>query len=137
MSYDKPDCFFREEQIQNNVYEDDEKRIRVKLANNIDEPVPVATVITVSEIFEFVHSTGLLAGESYNEICYGIGESGESIFEFIDDDISQFQVVATINPERDSFKIKKRPSEFPLLQENGDFLLLENGDNILIQGLVP
>lgn len=136
MSYDKPDCFFREEQIQNAVYEDDKKRLRVKVAQDIDEPIPVATVITLSEIFEFVHSSGITDGESFDEICHGILESGEYVFEFLDEDISQFQVLATISGPN-SFKVKKRASEFPLLQENGDFLLQENGDNILIQGLVP
>ena len=48
MSYDDPDCFFREEQIWNQIYDNTVKRIRVEAdlddSVNTTKNIPVITI---------------------------------------------------------------------------------------------
>jgi len=130
------DKIFREEQIQNSVYEHPQKRLRVGITNDESEPVPSQTVMSIPELLKLVASSGMVGIDTYDEVCGGRLLDGAWVLEFLENDISQFQVfIELVYPS--SFKILKRPSEFPMLQENGDFLLQENGDKLLVQGLIP
>lgn len=130
------DCIYREEQINNAIFEHDKSRIRTTVTNDETEPVSVQTVMSIPELLELAHSAGMVEGESYDEINGGRNGDDFWILEFLNEGISQFQVLMTlIYPG--SFSIKKRPSQFPMLQEDGDFLLLESGDKLLVQGLIP
>ena len=130
------DEIFREEQINNSIYEHDRRRIRVNVTNNSDDPIPVAPAISIAELLQIAISSGIIAGESYDEVVGGDGSDTHWLLEFLFEEISQFQVLIDLNYPL-NFKVKKRPSQFPMLQENGDFLLQENGDKILVQGLIP
>lgn len=130
------DCIYREEQINNAIFEHDKSRIRTVVTNDETEPVSVQTVMSIPELLELAHSAGIIEGESYDEIDGGRFGNDYWILEFLNEDVSQFQVLINLRYP-DSFSVKKRPSEFPMLQENGDFLLQENGDKLLVQGLIP
>lgn len=92
--------------------------------------------ITVSELLGLTNSMGLIAGESFDLIEYGLINGGKSLLTYSLSGISQFQIIIDLaNPA--SFSILKRPAQFDMLKEDGFRLLTEAGDKILIQGLVP
>lgn len=96
----------------------------------------IRTNVRPYDIFSLITDSGLLAGESYNEIDFGLNGNGIYLLTYINNDISQFQITIEIfNPT--SFRLIKRPAQFAMLQENEDFILQENGDKLLIEGLVP
>lgn len=92
--------------------------------------------IALPDLFQIAHSCGLIECGTFDQVEYGIGPTGDSLLTYSLAGLTQFQVDIDFISQT-SFNIFKRPAEFPLLQENGDFLLQENGDKLLVQGLIP
>jgi len=117
------------------------QHLKTKPTNSIETPlftnqVFKGTNISVAALFELVGTNGFLDGETYDEIDFGVNSQQLNILTFVNVGINQFQITINLISEN-QFTIKKRAAEFPMLQENGDFMLLETGDKILIEGLVP
>jgi hypothetical protein len=114
-------------------------KIARRIGNDKDAPLHTYRVksdINLIDLFGLASSSGLLEGESYDLIEYGVFDGDCNILTYSLDEISQFQVVIKIF-SLESFSIQKRPAEYFMLQESGDNILLESGDNLKTQGLVP
>jgi hypothetical protein len=85
-------------------------------------------------LFGAAQSSGLLVGESYDEVRY-VGAPMPSFVYYLEG-IEQFTIEITVNSQTDWRVVKALPFGF-LLQENGDIILQENGDSLLVQGLIP
>ena len=94
--------------------------------------------LTISALLNLTTGSGFLIGEEYDLIEYGLigGPDGRSLLTFSLLGISQFQVLIDL-VSNESFTIQKRASLYNLLQEDGFGVLQENGDNLLIEGLIP
>jgi len=92
--------------------------------------------ITIPLLLNIIHSSGYLDGENIDKEEFGILSPNVYIVEFSFLDIAQFQILFEIT-SASTYYIIKRPAESIMLQEDDFNILLETGDNLLIQGLVP
>lgn len=90
MSYDKPDCFFREEQIWNNVYDDSKKIIRVGSGGKVSPHIEIVEISNkdTEESFEFPQGTVALSirdrGNSLMRYAFESGEVEDENGSFLD-----------------------------------------------------
>jgi len=92
--------------------------------------------IGLNELLRVASSSGLVDSGLFDKVVYGKIDEVRHILEYSLSDICQFQIVLTYT-STSSWQVLKRPCEFPMLQEDGFYLLQENGDQLLVQGLVP
>lgn len=89
MTYDNPDCFFREEQIWNQVYDHENKVIRVQNKNKGTPTIKVIDISTKDTETTFVFPKGTIAfaikdrGNSRMKYAFGTGEVSNPSGEYI------------------------------------------------------
>jgi len=90
MSFDKPDCFFREEQIWNNVFDLEKQIIRVQTKNKSVPKIERIEISNKDVEHSFVFPKGVTSfsirdrGGSRMRYSYQAGEVENTVGEFID-----------------------------------------------------
>jgi len=114
-------------------------RIAVRVGNEYGAPLfthKKESDININDLFGLANGSGILDGEVYDEIEYGLLTNGCSALTYSFEEIHQFQVIINL-VNKDSFRIFKRPAEFVMLTEVGDTMVTESGNILKIQGLTP